>query len=222
MNINYILVPIISFLLGSIPFAFLYGKLILKEDLRKFGSKNTGALNVLRLASKKGKVFGFISFLIAFLLDASKAILAVYLANLFLPDNFILATTLGSFFAVLGHNYSIMLNFKGGRGAASLGGVLLYLDWRVFIGAIVIIITFMVLFELLAGGKMNKKLLKHAVSEQIIGRVIGEAFVVLWVYFYAPVLFYPVLLSMILVIYAHKDRISDQLEKMNNKKYLND
>jgi glycerol-3-phosphate acyltransferase PlsY len=115
-----------------------------------------------------------------------------------------------------------MLNFKGGRGAASLGGVLLYLDWRVFIGAIVIIIAFMVLFELLAGSKMNKKLLKHSVSEQIIGRVIGEAFVILWVYFYAPLLFYPVLFSMILVIYAHKDRISNQLEKMNNKKYFND
>jgi glycerol-3-phosphate acyltransferase PlsY len=220
MNINYILVPIISFLLGSIPFAFLYGKIVLKKDLREFGSRNTGALNVLRLASKKGKAFGFFSFLIAFLLDGFKAAFAVFIANILLPNDFVLATTLGSFFAVLGHNYSIILNFKGGRGAASLGGVLLYLNWKVFIGAIFIILFFMILGELIAGGKKN--ILKHAVSEQIIGRVIGEAIVILWVYFYSPILFYPVLFSMALVIYAHKDRIENQIKNMKNNTYFND
>jgi len=220
MNINYILIPIISFLLGSIPFAFLYGKLILKQDLRNFGSKNTGALNVLRLASKKGKIFGFISFLIAFLLDAFKAAFAVYLANQMIPDNFVLATTLASFFAVLGHNYSIVLNFKGGRGAASLGGVLLYLNPKVFIGSIIIIICFMVLFEIIFGGKADKRLLKHAVSEQIIGRVIGEACVVFWIYLYDPILFYPTLFSMALVIFAHWDRIENQIKNMKNKTYF--
>ncbi|MDD5098412.1 MAG: glycerol-3-phosphate acyltransferase [Candidatus Pacebacteria bacterium] len=221
-NINYILAPLISYLLGSIPFAFLYAKLVLKKDLRNFGSKNTGALNVLRLASKKGKLFGLISFLIAFILDATKAALAVYLANQFIPGHFVLATTIGSFFAVLGHNYSIILNFKGGRGAASLGGVLLYLDWKVFAGAIAIIICFMVLLEILMGGKLNKKLLKHSISEQIIGRVLGEAYVVWWVSMYNPILFYPVLFSMALVIFAHKDRIIEQIKEINNKTYLND
>jgi glycerol-3-phosphate acyltransferase PlsY len=220
INIDYILVAIISFLLGSIPFAYLYGKLILKEDLRKHGSKNTGALNVLRLASKKGKLFGITSFFIAFLLDAFKAALAVYLANQFLPGHFVLATTIGSFFAVLGHNYSIILNFKGGRGAASLGGVLLYLNPKVFLGALVIIICWMVLVEILMGGKAKKNLLKHSVSEQIIGRVLGEAYVVWWIYICAPDLFYPVLFSMALVIFAHKDRIIDQIKKIKNKTYL--
>jgi len=222
IEINYILIPIISFLLGSIPFAFLYGKLILKKDLREFGSKNTGALNVLRLASKKGKLFGLISFLIAFLLDAFKAAFAVYLANQMIPDNFVLATTLASFFAVLGHNYSIVLNFKGGRGAASLGGIILYLNWQVFIIAIAIIICFMVLFEIIFGGTVNKRFLKHSISEQIIGRVIGEAFFVFWIYLQYPILFYPMLFPMVLVIFAHWDRIEGQIKNMKNKTYFHD
>jgi len=221
MNINYIIVPVISYLLGSIPFALLYVRLLLNKDMRTFGSKNTGALNTLRIVShEKGKTWGTISFFIVFILDASKGILAVFLSSILIPENAILAITLASFFSVLGHNKSIILNFKGGRGAATLGGILLYLNWKVFVAALVIIIAFMVLFELLMGGK--KKILKHAVSEQIIGRIVGEALVVLWVYFYAPSLFYPVLFSMALVIYAHKDRISDQIKKMQDKKYFND
>ncbi|MDD2274896.1 MAG: glycerol-3-phosphate acyltransferase, partial [Candidatus Pacebacteria bacterium] len=51
MNItfNYFLVALISFVLGSIPFALIYVKILLKRDMRQFGSKNTGALNTLRI-----------------------------------------------------------------------------------------------------------------------------------------------------------------------------
>lgn len=219
ININYVLVSLISYLLGSISFALVYVKLFLGKDMRSFGSKNTGALNTLRIVShEKGKVWGLISFLIVFLLDASKAAFAVALAMHFIPENPVLAISLGTFFAILGHNYSIILNFKGGRGAASLLGVLLFLDWKIFIGWILTVLCFMMLFEIFMGGKVDNKFLKRAVSDQIIGRLIGEIYAIWWIHIAAPTLFYPVLLGTILVVISHKDRVLEQIKNIKAKK----
>ena len=223
LNINYILIPLIAYLLGSIPFALLYVRILLNKDMRTFGSKNTGALNALRIVShEKGKVWGIISFLIVFFLDAFKAALAVILAMKFMPENPTLAITLGTFFAILGHNYSVILNFKGGRGAASFAGVLLFLNWKAFLGWAVTILCFMVLLEALMGRKVSGKLFKKAVDGQIIGRLVGEAYAVWWIYLFDPRLFYPSLLATILIIISHKDRLKDQIKKIRNKTYLND
>lgn len=222
LNVNYILVPVISYLIGSIPFALWIVQLFFKKDLREGGSKNTGALNTLRIVSaEKGKVMGIMFFLLAFTLDALKAILAVVLAVIFLPQHPVMALTLGTFFVVLGHNYSILLNFKGGRGAAFLMGILLFLNWKVFFVWLAIVLFFMILFEIIMGGRVSKRFFKNAVSEQIIGRLFGEASAVYWIYFYDFRLFYPVLFATILIIIAHKDRVIDQIKKMNNKTYLN-
>lgn len=219
ININYILISLIAYLLGSIPFALIYVKILLNKDMRTFGSKNTGALNTLRIVShERGKLLGVISLIIVFLLDASKAVLAVILAMQFIPENPALAMTLGTFFSILGHNYSIILNFKGGRGAASLLGILLFLNWKIFIAWIVTILCFMMLVEVLMGGRVDKKFLKRAVSDQIIGRLIGEIYVVWWIYLVEPTLFYPVLFGTILIIIAHKDRLVEQIKNLKSKK----
>lgn len=216
ININYILISLIAYLLGSIPFALIYVKLFLNKDMRTFGSKNTGALNTLRIVShEKGKLIGLISFLIVFLLDASKSVLAVILAIHFLPENLTLAITLGTFFSILGHNYPIILNFKGGRGAASLLGVLLFLNWKIFLGWILTVLCFMMLFEILLGGKIDNKFLKKSISDQIVGRLIGEMYAVWWISIAAPTLFYPVLFGTILVVISHKDRVIEQIKKKN-------
>jgi len=221
MNINYILIAAIAYLLGSIPFALLYVRLLLNKDMRAFGSKNTGALNTLRIVShEKGKMWGVISFLIVFFLDAFKGVLAVIIATKLMPDNIILAITLATFFSILGHNYSIILNFKGGRGAATLAGILLYLNWEAFLGWIVTIVCFMLMVETLMGRRVSLKFLKTAVSDQIIGRLIGEAYAVWWIYLFDPALFYPALLGTILIIISHKDRLIDQIKKIKNKTYL--
>ncbi len=215
IEIKYILVSLIAYLLGSIPFALVFVKLFLNKDMRTFGSKNTGALNTLRIVShEKGKAWGVISFLIVFLLDAFKAVLAVMLAMYFIPENPVLAITLGTFFSILGHNYSPILNFKGGRGAASLLGILLFLNWKIFLGWLVIVICFMMLFDIFFGGKIDSRFLKRSISDQIIGRLIGEIFAIWWISLVEPTLFYPVLLGTILVVIAHKDRVMEQIKKM--------
>jgi len=223
MVTNYIFIAIISYLLGSFPFALWLVRIYTKKDLREGGSKNTGALNTLRIVSKeKGKVMGVIFFLLAFILDASKAAIAIIIAMNIIPFSPIWAVTIATFFAVLGHNHSIFLKFKGGRGAASLMGAMLYLDWRVFFGWLLIVLLSMIIFEMLLGGKFNKKLIKHAISEQIIGRLIGEVFAVYWIYFFNIIVFYPIAPATILVLIAHKDRITEQVRKMRNKNYFND
>ncbi|MFA5232230.1 MAG: glycerol-3-phosphate acyltransferase [Candidatus Paceibacterota bacterium] len=220
---KYILIALISYVLGSIPFGLVVNKLLFKKDPRELGSKNIGALNTLRIASKeKGGIAGILSFLLVFLLDAGKAILSVYLAQTLTAGNSVLAVSLAAFFAVLGHNYSVFLKFKGGRGAASFLGILLYLDWKAFLGWLVLVLCFMSLFEILVGRRVNKKFLKYAVSDQIMGRLAGEVFALFWLYAYNILLFYPALAATPLILIAHKDRLEEQIKKIRNKTYLND
>lgn len=113
---------ILSYILGSIPFALLVC-LPFKIDPRKKGSKNPGATNVARLLGKK---WG----LITFLGDATKGIVALgiaYLLKDLLPYPKELVFSLVAFFAVLGHLFSIFLGFKGGKGVATTIGVFLVL-----------------------------------------------------------------------------------------------
>jgi len=89
-------------------------------DIRKFGSGNIGATNVSRVVGFKGA-------LLAGVLDALKGFLGAYLASTFVPHSgwWLVAT----FLIVIGHNWSIFLGFKGGKGVATTLGVLFYLSW---------------------------------------------------------------------------------------------
>ncbi|MFA6252357.1 MAG: glycerol-3-phosphate acyltransferase [Candidatus Paceibacterota bacterium] len=220
--IIYVLIAIVSFCFGSIPFAYLFGKFILKEDLRKSGSKNTGALNTLRASSRKyGTFLGVVSFLFVFLLDAGKAVIASLIAIYLIPD-IVIAITIACFFAVLGHNYSPILGFKGGRGAASFFGIILFYNPKAFFGYLIILLACMFIGDVFAKRPINKAFFKKSVSEQIIGRLIGEVIGVFYIGLAAPTLFWAALTTTPLILIAHKTRISDQFKKFKNKSYLND
>jgi len=220
--IIYLLVAIISFCLGSIPFAYLYGKTVLKEDLRKSGSKNTGALNTLRASSRKyGNAIGIFSFICVFLLDAGKAVAASYIAIQLIP-NITIAITISTFFAVLGHNYSPILNFKGGRGAASFFGIILFYNPKAFIGYLIVLLSCMFIGDVFAKRRVNKDFFKKSISDQIIGRLIGEIIGIFYIGLAAPELFWAALITTPLIIIAHNPRIKDQFIKIKNNTYLND
>lgn len=124
---------ILSYILGSIPFALLVC-LPFRIDPRKEGSKNPGATNVARLLGKK---WG----LITFLGDATKGIVALVLAYLVkdhLPYPKELVFSLVAFFAVLGHLFSIFLGFKGGKGVATTIGVFFVLAPKAMLTALVL------------------------------------------------------------------------------------
>ena len=131
---NYIIITILGYVIGSIPNGLLIGKNLYGIDLREFGSKNIGATNAFR-------TLGLYPSLWIFLTDAAKGVVAVYLASV-LADTPI-ALLLAGIAAIAGHNWSIFLRFTGGRGVATGLGViavlvpkvtlLIFLVWAVIV-----------------------------------------------------------------------------------------
>ena len=110
---DYLIIVIISYSLGSIPFGLILTKLFLKKDIRDIGSGNIGATNVLRSGNK---IVGYSTLL----LDILKAILPVIYVKFNYPD-FIYISSLCVF---LGHVFPIWLRFNGGKGVATYVGIL--------------------------------------------------------------------------------------------------
>ncbi|RUU87978.1 glycerol-3-phosphate 1-O-acyltransferase PlsY [Mesorhizobium sp. M7A.F.Ca.MR.176.00.0.0] len=119
---TYSLIPalVFGYLLGSIPFGLLLTRAAGLGDVRKIGSGNIGATNVLRTGNK-----GLAA--ATLLLDALKGTAAALIAGHFAPDLAIWAG-LGAF---LGHLFPVWLGFKGGKGVATYLGVLIGLAWQV-------------------------------------------------------------------------------------------
>ena len=109
---------VIAYLLGSIPFGMVVAKVMGLGNLRDIGSGNIGATNVLRTGSKKAA-------LLTLLLDGGKGTIAVLIAREMFGNEAAQVAALGVF---LGHIFPVYLRFKGGKGVATLLGILLALN----------------------------------------------------------------------------------------------
>jgi acyl phosphate:glycerol-3-phosphate acyltransferase len=118
-----------GYLLGSIPFGLIITRIAGLGDVRKIGSGNIGATNVLR-TGRKGLAA------LTLLLDALKGTAAVLIAGLYGPDQALVA----GFGAFLGHLFPVWLGFRGGKGVATYLGVLAALAWK---GALVFAVTWL-------------------------------------------------------------------------------
>ena len=127
-----ILVILISYLLGSIPFGLILTKIFLKKDIRKVGSGNIGATNVLRSGSKS---IGYLTLT----LDVLKAVIPVLYIKFNYPD-LIYISSLSVF---IGHVFPIWLKLKGGKGVATYLGVLFSLN--IYFG-IVFVVSWLIVF----------------------------------------------------------------------------
>jgi len=127
---KFIGVIILGYLLGSIPFGVLIGKRSAKVDVTQYGSGKTGTTNVLRTAGKKAAVA-------VVTLDVLKGVLAVTFAGLIISQDYLvvggfglgalIAQCLAALAAIAGHNWSVFLKFRGGRGVATFFGGLIAL-----------------------------------------------------------------------------------------------
>lgn len=216
-NPYLILVIVISYLLGSFPTAYLLVKKITGQDIRKIGSGNIGAMNTVRALKEKSKKLAIIGFLVVLIIDMAKGALAIFLAQkLFaysqysysLVDPYYIFLTIAGFFVVLGHNYSIFLRFAGGRGAASLIGILLYLDVSSFIiwGLPVVLCTILAQIILEKTGfetRINWRKTSAIISifgKQMAGRLAGLILGPVALYFYDPQIFLPIAAGTILLL----------------------
>ena len=116
--LNFILLSVCAYLLGSVSFAILLCSIGGYPDPRMIGSRNPGATNVLRVANTKIAA-------LVLVLDGIKGWLPVFVASFVLTSKFSLA--LIGFFALLGHLYPAFFNFHGGKGIATFIGILLAL-----------------------------------------------------------------------------------------------
>ena len=110
---DILIIGIISYLMGSIPFGLILTKLFLKKDIREIGSGNIGATNVLRSGNK---IVGYTTLTF----DILKAIIPVIFVKTYYTDFLYLA----SLCAFLGHVFPVWLKFKGGKGVATYVGIL--------------------------------------------------------------------------------------------------
>ena len=115
---EFLIIPLGSYLLGSIPFGFILTKIFLKKDIRDIGSGNIGATNVLRSGKKS---IGYSTLI----LDITKAVLPVIYVKLNYPD-YIFVASLSAF---LGHVFPVWLKFKGGKGVATYIGILFSINF---------------------------------------------------------------------------------------------
>ena len=123
---EYLIVGITSYLMGSIPFGFILTKIFLKKDIREIGSGNIGATNTLRAGNK---LVGYSTLI----LDIVKAIIPVIYVKMNYPELIYIA----SLCAFLGHVFPIWLKFKGGKGVATYVGILFSIN--ILLGLIFVI-----------------------------------------------------------------------------------
>ncbi len=134
--LKIILYLLFAYLCGAIPFGYIIAKVFGKVDIRTIGSGNTGATNVYRSISKPLGVLTLI-------LDLLKGFIPVYCTMVLNPDSSLLIISV-AFITIIGHIFTVFLNFKGGKGVATGCGVFLALN------PLAILICFLVFVMVLA------------------------------------------------------------------------
>ncbi len=139
---NLFFICLISYLIGSIPTAYIIGK-TQNIDIRKHGSGNVGATNIYRVLGKK---WGTITFIFDFL----KGFIPTYIVYHNIGTPYIVILT--GFFAIIGHIFTLFLSFKGGKGVATSTGVFTVISpYAVLIAVIVFIIITLITRYVSAG-----------------------------------------------------------------------
>ena len=141
------LIPLVAYLLGSIPFGLLVVKAQGGPDIREIGSGNIGAANVTRQA---GKFAGILTLL----LDAGKGYLAVWLAGHFSHGN-IRWMMIAAVCAVIGHMFPVWLGFKGGKGVATGLGVFQPICWQAVAAGIVLWLVIVIFWHYSSLGSIS-------------------------------------------------------------------
>jgi glycerol-3-phosphate acyltransferase PlsY len=196
------LLPIMAYVLGSIPFGYLIVLISGRGDIRLRGSGNIGATNVARVS-------GILSGVLTLLLDGAKGYLAVWLAGRSTDGN-IHWMTLAAVLALAGHVWPVWLRFKGGRGVATGAGVFLPICWQAVASAMVVWILVVVFWRYVS-----------------LGSISAAASLPLLMYLlYAPRHAPPVTLSagvslaMVIVILRHRANIVRLLEGTEPQVYI--
>ena len=199
INIEILTVIILGYLLGSVPFALVVGKVFYHKDIRNYGSKNLGGGNAGRVLGKKAG-------LVVMTLDILEVTLVIYLTSFFFKVE--LVSIIGGIAAAIGHCFPIFAGFKGGKAVAVmygfLFGMVLFWEYSLWIFLLPLISFLAVLY-----------LWKIIALASISSAVINTLFI--GIFIKAPNLFWASLLFTAVIIVRHRKNIERILRKEENK-----
>ena len=186
---DYIVTALISYLFGSIPFGYLFIKILLKKDIRSVGSGNIGATNVLRTGNKS---LGYLTLI----LDISKAVVPVIYIKINYPD----LVYMSALCAFLGHLFPIWLKFKGGKGVATFVGILISINiYYAIVFAIVWTLTFLI------SRYSSLSSLFASISIPIYLLIINQSNIIFFI------------IMFVLIFYTHRENIKRLINKEETK-----
>jgi glycerol-3-phosphate acyltransferase PlsY len=208
---DVIVVFIIGYLLGNIQASYVLGKLIYKVDIRTLGHGNAGASNAMTS-------FGFKFGLLVAFVDVAKGLMTILIIRYFYHVGFnpeeALLLYVGALGVILGHNFPVFMGFKGGKGTASLLGVLLGINPVYGIGGILLIIIVTIITDrvALSAGVLVLSFLGLTLIKQmdIWAILIGIVLVALSIYKHIP--------NYKRIITNEEGRLSTALAKTKKKK----
>ena len=187
---DIIIICLISYLMGSIPFGFILTKIFLKKDIREIGSGNIGATNTLRTGNK---VLGYSTLI----LDILKAIIPVLYIKFYFSE-FIYISSLCVF---LGHVFPIWLKFHGGKGVATYIGILFVID--IYLG---LLFTFVWFFIFIISKFSSLSSLIGSISIPIYFLFLSQ---------FNDVLFFSIMF--VLIFFTHRENIKRLKNKEETK-----
>ena len=186
---DYIITALVSYLFGSIPFGYLFTKILLKKDIRNVGSGNIGATNVLRTGNKS---LGYLTLV----LDIAKAVVPVIYIKFNYPD----LVYISALCAFLGHLFPIWLKFKGGKGVATLVGILLSINiYYAIVFGTVWILTFVI------SKYSSLSSLFASISIPIYLLIIDKGNIIFFI------------IMFVLIFYTHRENIKRLINKEESK-----
>jgi glycerol-3-phosphate acyltransferase PlsY len=187
---DIIIICLISYLMGSIPFGFILTKIFLKKDIREIGSGNIGATNALRTGNK---VLGYSTLI----LDILKAIIPLLYIKFYFSE-FIYISSLCVF---LGHVFPIWLKFHGGKGVATYVGILFVID--IYLG---LLFTFVWFFIFIISKFSSLSSLIGSISIPIYFLFLSQ---------FNDVLFFSIMF--VLIFFTHRENIKRLKNKEETK-----
>lgn len=213
MNTTFsiVIAAILSYFIGSISSAVIISKAFFGRDIREEGSGNAGATNMLRTHGKKMGALTLV-------FDVLKGVIAILIANLLTKltsgNEFILKLIplIAGLFVILGHNFPIFFNFRGGKGVATSLGVVLALNYKVALIVAVFALLIMITTRYVSLGSVLAGILYVAVD---------LAYMIFTDNFYYPELIFAVLVGGLLIIRHHqniKRLLSGTENKLGQKK----
>lgn len=210
--IAFILIAIVSYLLGSLNFGVILSNHVKKDDVRNHGSGNAGTTNMLRNYGKGialMTIIGdmlkvFIAIAVAFLIVRYSPALLGNTGEISLQslDANMFVKSLAGFFCVLGHIFPCYFRFKGGKGVATAGGMVFAIDWRI---ALILLAVFIIIVAVT----------KYVSLGSIIMAILYPVFI--FIFHRSIVLTVIAAVFTVVVIAAHKENIKKLIHHTESK-----